>query len=65
MQHHQTSFTTNAKRTSLSRKYKRRKRSTENKTKTIKKMVVGSYISIINSNVIRLNAPNKRHRLAG
>ena len=42
IQHYQTSFTTNAKGTSLGRKHKRRKRSTENKPKTIKKMVIGS-----------------------
>ena len=35
------SFTTNAKGNSLSRKHKTRKRSTENKLKTIKKMVIG------------------------
>ena len=65
IQHHQTSFTTNAKRTSLGRKHKRRKRSTENKAKTIKKMEIGSYISTITLNVIELNAPTKKHRLAG
>ena len=37
IQHHQTSFTTNAKGTSLGKKHKRRKRPTENKHKTIKK----------------------------
>jgi len=47
IQHHQTSLTTNAKGTSLDRKHKRRKRPTENKPKTIKKVVIGSYISII------------------
>ena len=61
IQHHQTSFTTNAKGTSLGRKHKRRKRPTANKPKTIQKMVVGSYISIIILNVNRLNAPTKRH----
>ena len=41
VQHHQTSFTTNAKGTSLGRKHKRRKRPTfRNKPKTIKKMVI-------------------------
>ena len=44
IQHHQTSFTTNAKETSLGRKHNRRKRSTENKPKTIKKMVIGSCV---------------------
>ena len=34
-------------------------------TKTIKKMVIGSYILIITLNVNGLNAPTKRHRLAG
>ena len=43
IQHHQTSLTTNAKGTSLGRKHKRRKRHTENKAKTIKKMVIGSW----------------------
>ena len=33
--------------------------------KTIKKMAIGSYISIITLNVNGLNAPIKRHRLAG
>ena len=36
---------------------------TENKNKTIKKMVVGSYISIITLNVNGLNVPSKRHDL--
>ena len=35
-----------------------------NKTKTIKKMVIGTYRSIITLNVSTLNAPTKRHRLA-
>ena len=65
IQHHQTSFTTNTKGTSLGRKHKRRKRPTENKPKTIKKMVIRSYISIITLNVHGLNAGAKRHRLAG
>ena len=62
---HQTSFTTDAKGTSLGRKHKRRKRPTANKPKTIKKVVTGSYILIITLNVNGLNAPTKRHRLAG
>ena len=57
-QHH-TSFTTNA------RKYKRKKRSTQNKLLKIKKMVIGSYILISTLNVNGLNAPTKRHKLAG
>ena len=36
----------------------------KNKPKTIKKMVTGTYISIITLNVNGLNAPTKRHRLA-
>ena len=36
IQHHQISFTTNAKGTSLGRNHNRRKRLTENKPKTIK-----------------------------
>ena len=54
-----------AKGTSPGRKHKRRKRPTQNKPKTIKKMGIGSYISIITLNVSGLNAPTKRHRLAG
>ena len=64
IQHHETSFTTNAKGISLGRKHKRRKRPTENKPKTTKKTVTGSYISIITLNVNALNAPIKRPRLA-
>ena len=53
-QHHQTSFTTHAKGTSLGRK-----RTTENKPKTIKKMVTGSYKWITTLNINGLNAPTK------
>ena len=35
----------------------------KNKSKTIKKMPIGTYISIITLNVNDLNAPTKRHRL--
>ena len=59
IQHHQSNFTTNTKGTSLGRKQKRRKIPTENKSKTIKKMVTGLYISIITLNVNGLNAPTK------
>ena len=41
-----------------------KKRTCKNKPKTIKKMVIGTYISIIALNVNGLNAPTKRHRLA-
>ena len=61
---HLTSFTTNAKGSSLSSKYKRRKIPTQNKPQAIKKMVRESHISIITLNVNRLNAQTKRHRLA-
>ena len=59
IQHHRTRFTTNAKGTSPGRKYKRKP--TENKPQTIKKMVIGSHISITTLNVNRLKAPTKRH----
>ena len=36
----------------------------KNKPKTIKKKVIGTYISIITLNVNGLNAPTKRQRLA-
>ena len=62
--HHQIGFTFNAKETSLGRKYKRRKRPTENKPKTIKKIVIGTYIPIITLNENGLNAPTKIHGLA-
>ena len=64
IQHHQTSFTINAKGIFLGRKHKRRRRPTKNKSKTIK-TVIGSYISIITLNVSGLNAPTKRQRLTG
>ena len=65
MQHCKTSFTTNAKATSLGRKHKRRKRPTESKPKTIKKAVIGSYVLILTLNGNGLNASTKRHRLGG
>ena len=53
IQHHQTCFTANAKGTSQGRKHKRRKKLTQNKLKTIKKSVIGWYLSIIRaSNVV-------------
>ena len=36
----------------------------QNQSQTIKKIAIGTYISIITLNVNRLNAPTKRHRLA-
>ena len=64
IQHHETSFKMNAKGTSLGRKQEKEKTYRKKNTKTIKKMVIGSYISIITS-VNGLNAPTKRHRLVG
>ena len=63
IQHHQTSFTTNAKGTSLGRKHKRRKRLTITNPKN-KKMVIGTYISKTTLRVNGLNAPTKRHKLS-
>ena len=57
--HHKTSFITNAKGTSLGKKYKRRKRPTENTPKTIKKTVIGSCLSRITLNVNESNVPTK------
>ena len=53
----------NVKGTYTVKKYKRRKRST-NQSQTIKKMAIGTHISIITLNVNGLNALTKRHRLA-
>ena len=71
IQHHQTSFTTNAKGTSPGKKHKRseqkrkgRKKTYKNKPKIIKTMAKRTYISILTLNVNGLNAPTKRHRLA-
>ena len=55
----------NTKGDSLGRKYKREKMPTENKPQTTKKMVMGSYISIITLNINGINSPTQRHRLAG
>ena len=45
------------------RETQEKKKTHKNKPKTIKKMVIGTYISIITLNVNGLNAPTKRHRL--
>ena len=42
----------------------REKKTSKNKPKTIKKMRIGEYISIITLNVNGFNAPCKRHRVA-
>ena len=47
-----------------SQEIQQKKRDLQNQPQTIKKMTIGTYISIINLNVNRLNAPTKRHRLA-
>ena len=39
------------------------KKNNKNKSKTVKKMAIRTYISIITLNVNGLNTPNKRHRL--
>ena len=36
----------------------------QNQLQTVKKMAIGTYISMITLNVNGLNAPTKRHRLA-
>ena len=41
-----------------------KKKDLQNQPQTIKKMAVGTYISIITLNVHGLNAPAKRHRVA-
>ena len=45
-------------------KEEEKKRTDKNKNITIKKMVIGTYISIMTLNMNGLNAPTKRHRLA-
>ena len=65
IQHHQTNFITNTKGTSLCKKQKKRNRPTQDKPRTVKKMVIGSSIAMITLNVNGLNAPTKRLRLAG
>ena len=42
----------------------REEKGSKNQPLTIKKMAIGTYISIITLNVNGLNAPTKRHRLA-
>ena len=41
-----------------------KKKDLQNQPQTIRKMAIGTYISIITLNVNELNAPTKRHRLA-
>ena len=42
----------------------KKKKDLQNQPQTIKKMVIGPYISIITLTVNGLNAPTKRHRQA-
>ena len=39
------------------------KKDLQDQPQTIKKMAIGTYISIITLNINELNAPTKRHRL--
>ena len=48
----------------LSQEIQEKKKIYKNKSKTIKKIAIGTYISLITLNVNGLNAPTKRHRLA-
>ena len=52
------------KGTYIVKKYKRRKKYLQTQCQTIKKMAIGTYISIITLNVNGLKAPTQRHRLA-
>ena len=47
-----------------SQEIQEKKKYLQNEPQTIKKMTIGTYISIITLNVNGLNAPTKRHRLA-
>ena len=59
IQHHQASFTTNAKEIYLGRKHKRKRRPAKNKPRTVRKMVIRLCISIITLKCKELNAPTK------
>ena len=47
-----------------SQEIQEKKKDLQNQLQTIKKMAIGTYISLITLNVNGLNAPTKRHRLA-
>ena len=47
-----------------SQETQKKKKDLQNQPKTIKKMAIGTYISIITLNISGLTAPAKRHRLA-
>ena len=59
IQYHQTSLTTNVKGTYIVNKT-REEKDIQNQSQTIKKMAIGTYISIITLNVNGLNSPTKR-----
>ena len=46
-----------------SQEIQKKKKDPQNRPQTIKKMAIGTYISIITLNVNELNAPTKSHRL--
>ena len=47
-----------------SQEIQEKKKDLQNQPQAVKKMAIGTYISIITLNVNGLNAPTKRHRLA-
>ena len=47
-----------------SQEIQEKRKDLQNQPQTIKKMSIGTYISIITLNVNGLSAPTKRHRLA-
>ena len=59
MQDHQISFITNVKET-YSQEIQEKNKDLQNQPQTINNMAIGTYISVITSNVNRLNAPTKR-----
>ena len=63
IQHHQTSLATNTKGTYIASKHKRKERPMKTNPPKIKKMPIGTYVSIITLNINGLNAPTKRYRL--
>ena len=47
-----------------SQEIQEKKKDLQNQSQTIKKMTIGTYITILTLNADGLNAPTKRHRLA-
>ena len=47
----------------INQEIQEKKKDLQNQPQTIKKMAIGTYISIITLNVNGLNVPTKRHRL--